>query len=260
MDEAWFQSLDLEVRGLFLQMIIWAKKAGDGGVYSFRSFGHAADTFGTNRRKFQRYLVKLKPFGVIKWSQDGHGAIIIEVTKYRKYQEKKEYSTKLSGQIEPPNGRQTKLNRTKLNQTEVIREEKKSKVKSKKILPAKAGQQKDGSIVWEAYSAAYETRYKVKPVRNAKTNTMCKQLAQRLGVDDASKTASFYVGHGNQWYVTKGHSLQCLLGDCEKIRTEMITGKRITATSARDEDLATSNKDAAKSFIEKQRVAGKDGW
>ena len=99
-----------------------------------------------------------------------------------------------------------------------------------------------GSAVWESYSEAYTLRYQIPPVRNAKTNAVCKQIVARLGMD-APHVASYFVNHSNSFYVTKGHSLTTMLGDCEKLRTEWMTGMRITTTSARQADRAQNTGD-----------------
>lgn len=84
-----------------------------------------------------------------------------------------------------------------------------------------------GSVVWASYSEAYSKRYGTEPVRNAKANSLCKQLVQRLGADDAPLVAAFYLGHSNQYYVQQGHALPPLIRDAEKLRTEWATGNVI---------------------------------
>ena len=105
---------------------------------------------------------------------------------------------------------------------------------------------------WEAYSAAYFDRYGTQPVRNAKVNSMLCKLVDRLG-DEAPDVAAFYLTHNTRWYVEKGHSVDCLLNDAEKIRTEWATGNKVTGAKARQTDeTATSfqNADEAARMIE----------
>lgn len=90
--------------------------------------------------------------------------------------------------------------------------------------------------IWESYSDAYEQRYRVKPVRNAKVNGQLSQLLKRLGAEEAPMVASFFMGHNNRYYVQKMHSVDCLLVDAEKIRTEWATGLRVTAAAANEAD------------------------
>jgi hypothetical protein len=90
--------------------------------------------------------------------------------------------------------------------------------------------------IWAAYSDAYEVRYHVKPVRNAKVNGQLSQLLKRLGTDEAPLVAQFFVGHNNRYYVQKMHAVDCLLSDAEKIRTEWATGRRVTSTAASEAD------------------------
>jgi len=92
------------------------------------------------------------------------------------------------------------------------------------------------SLVWEAYSFVYEKRYGVLPVRNVKVNSQIVQFIKRVPESEAPMIAAFYVTSPNRFYLTKGHSIGCLLADAEKIRTEAITGKFITSRGAYEAD------------------------
>lgn len=81
--------------------------------------------------------------------------------------------------------------------------------------------------VWAAYSDAYERRYGVEPVRNGKVNGQMASLVGRLGGEEAAAVAAFYVGHSRRFYVENGHSVDLLLRDAEKLRTEWATGRQI---------------------------------
>ena len=89
---------------------------------------------------------------------------------------------------------------------------------------------------WAAYEAAYFARYKVHPVRNAKTNGQIAQIVKRIGADDAAHVAGWFVSHPSGWYVQKCHSLDALLNDCEALRTQWATGRRVTQQAARSSD------------------------
>lgn len=108
-----------------------------------------------------------------------------------------------------------------------------------------------GSKVWTAYSEAYLHRYGAEPVRNAKTNSLCVEIVRRIGEQEAPDVAAWYVGSDNSYYVSRGHSLQCLVADCEKIRTEWVTGRRITQSQARVKDRTQALGDVAKSLLAK---------
>jgi Transcription initiation factor TFIID, subunit TAF6 (also component of histone acetyltransferase SAGA) len=87
------------------------------------------------------------------------------------------------------------------------------------------------AAIWEAYARAYQDRYGVAPVRNAKVNGQLAHLLTRLGADEAPAVAAFFVRHNNRYYVQKAHSVDCLLADAEKLRTEWATGRRVTDAS-----------------------------
>jgi len=89
---------------------------------------------------------------------------------------------------------------------------------------------------WLSYSTAYVDRYKVDPVRNAKVNALLCKFVERVGAEEAPLIAAWFVGHNASWYVTKGHSIEALLADAEKLRTEWATGRQTTQTQARMQD------------------------
>ena len=90
--------------------------------------------------------------------------------------------------------------------------------------------------VWTAYAAGYRDRYGLDPPRNAKANALCKQLVERLGLDEAIAVAGWYPSHRGRWHVEKGHALGVLVSECETLRTQWATGKTITSAQAREED------------------------
>lgn len=93
-----------------------------------------------------------------------------------------------------------------------------------------------GIPVWEAYSQNYWFRYKVSPVRNAMTNRICSQLADRLGDDAAALVVSYYVQHNDFFYVKNAHAIQYCLKDAEKLHMEWSRGRRVTTADARLEE------------------------
>lgn len=87
------------------------------------------------------------------------------------------------------------------------------------------------SPVFDAYAEAYRKRYGAQPVRNAKVNSQLAQLVQkRLPAEEAPQVAAFYVGHEGARYVAAMHSVDLLLLDAEKLRTEWATGRQHTST------------------------------
>ena len=107
--------------------------------------------------------------------------------------------------------------------------------------------------VWEAYSAAYFTRYGVDPVRNGKVNGQLAQLVTRLGKEEAPQVAAFFLGHNDQWYLKNAHAVGCLLSNAEALRTQWATNRKITSTAAQQADRFSSNMEAAK---EAMRIRG----
>jgi hypothetical protein len=85
---------------------------------------------------------------------------------------------------------------------------------------------------WEFYENAYLSRYGVNPVRNAKINGQIRQFVERLGAVEAPLVARFYLSHNSAKYVSNAHPVGFMLLDAEKLRTEWLRGKQITATEA----------------------------
>ncbi len=96
---------------------------------------------------------------------------------------------------------------------------------------------------WLEYKHAYEDRYRVSPVSNAKTNGQLAQVVNRLGSGNAPDIARFFVGHNDPVYVRSRHSINFLLRDCEGLHTQFVSGVRATtgeAKNAEQQDDATA--------------------
>lgn len=92
--------------------------------------------------------------------------------------------------------------------------------------PAKQRKQEDPTptaLIWRAYKAAYRERYGVDPVHNAKVMGQLSQLLARLGAEEAPQVATFYVGRDTPYYRQTMHSVDAMLRDAEKLRTEWLT-------------------------------------
>lgn len=89
---------------------------------------------------------------------------------------------------------------------------------------------------WEAYSGAYERKYGVAPIRNAKVNGQISQLVARLGKDSAPKVAAWFLEHRGAWYVRDRHTIGLLLRDCEKLHTEWATNNPLHERDVQEVD------------------------
>ncbi|MCR4297476.1 MAG: DUF1376 domain-containing protein [Gallionella sp.] len=96
---------------------------------------------------------------------------------------------------------------------------------------------------WTAYSSAYEERYHVLPMRNAKVNGMLARFCERIPLDEAPGVAAFFVRSNRGLYVNSRHAVDLLLRDAEGLRTEWATGHHGTETEAHqaDKTAATGN-------------------
>jgi hypothetical protein len=110
---------------------------------------------------------------------------------------------------------------------------------------------------WNAYATAYEGRYGIPPVRNAMINGQLANFVKRIGADEAPGVAAWYVSHNSRYYVQQGHSVPALVKDCEKLRTEWVTRRQVTATEASQVDRTQTNFNSFSGLIQaaKQREA-----
>lgn len=107
---------------------------------------------------------------------------------------------------------------------------------------------------WEAYAKAYHKRYGSKPVRNATINGQLAGFVKRLGKEEGPSVAAFYVTHNDQFYVRSLHPVGLLLRDAEKLRTEWITGLRMTQTKAAQTDRRDATASAFVNLIEESEA------
>ncbi|EPQ3666465.1 TPA: hypothetical protein ACU6GO_001036 [Pseudomonas aeruginosa] len=83
--------------------------------------------------------------------------------------------------------------------------------------------------VWAAYRAAYEARWSVQPVRNAKVNSQVKQLVAALG-SEAPAVAAFFVGLDDKFLVDSCHEFGLLLAKAGAYRTKWATAGSVPST------------------------------
>lgn len=126
----------------------------------------------------------------------------------------------------------------------VISAEKKSAALNSEDQESETELQKACKQTWKLYSDAFFLRYGTEPVRNAKVNSLVKQFVSRIGFTESHLVASFYVGNSTQYYVSRGHSVDCLVSDAEKLRTEWATGNVMTNTRANQIDKSQANQSA----------------
>lgn len=116
--------------------------------------------------------------------------------------------------------------------------------------PSVAAAPPPSAETWRAYAGAYEQRYGVPPVRNAKVSGQLAELVKRVGAEDAPHVAAFYVTHNSAFYVARGHAVGNLLADAEKLRTEWATNRQVTQTRARQMDRTETTGQVFREMIE----------
>lgn len=108
------------------------------------------------------------------------------------------------------------------------------------LLPTRSGSAADEAMqeacrnVWAAYRAAYEARWSVQPVRNAKVNSQVKQLVAALGAE-APAVAAFFVGLDDKFLVDSCHEFGLLLAKAGAYRTKWATAGSAPSTDWTDQ-------------------------
>ena len=112
---------------------------------------------------------------------------------------------------------------------------------------------------WLAYAIAYEKRYGIWPVWNARMGGLICNLIDRVGVDLAPRVAVHYVRRVQEEFVVKQmHSVKLLASDAEKWATQCQTGATMTSHQAKQADQLQANMsvaDQAMAILRAQRAA-----
>lgn len=100
-----------------------------------------------------------------------------------------------------------------------------------------------GSKIFDAYRSAYVARWKNEPVRNARVNSQCTQLGQRLG-EDALDVVRFYVLHNDSMFIRDMHPIGLCLAKAEGLHTQWKLGHAITSADVRIAERRITNQGA----------------
>jgi len=119
------------------------------------------------------------------------------------------------------------------------------------VLDSKPEKQKSaGSLIFEAYQDAYVQRYKIEPLRNAKTNSICSQIAKQLPLDEAVALMHFFVQQNVAFYLQRSHAIQLALGDLQALRTNMLQNKAMSSRQAFLADKQQAQKNIVETYLE----------
>ena len=79
---------------------------------------------------------------------------------------------------------------------------------------------------WNAYRRAYRQRYSVDPIRNSCVNGQVAHLLGRLGAEEAPLVAGYYLTLNDRQYIQCGHSIDALLRNWLKLRTDWMRSQQ----------------------------------
>ena len=108
---------------------------------------------------------------------------------------------------------------------------------------------------WASYADAYEQRYGVAPIRNAKVNAAIKGFTRRVGADESPGVARYYLQHQDAFYARKCHDVGLMQQDAEKLRTEWATQRQVTGVAARQQERAGTMLNAVDRILAKREAA-----
>lgn len=106
--------------------------------------------------------------------------------------------------------------------------------------------------LWDAYQLAYKSRYHIAPIRNAKVNSLLKQLLNRIGVSDSQALIQFYLGLNDAWLVQHFHPLDGLISKCEGYLTRMKTGVEMSRAKAQKVENVSATLTASQKYLERK--------
>jgi len=106
-----------------------------------------------------------------------------------------------------------------------------------------------GTEVWSAYSEAYARRYGQEPLRNAKVNSVCSQIAKQVGIETGQAVMHFYLQQNVAWYVQKAHAIEYALKDLQALRTNMLNNQAMSSRQAQLVDKQQSQKNALENYL-----------
>lgn len=89
------------------------------------------------------------------------------------------------------------------------------------------------ALVWRAYKAAFQKRWKKSPPWNAKIAGQLRSFVTRMPAADAPFVAEFYLTHNDAFYVKAMHPVGAMLRDAEKLHVEWQRGSQVTSRDAR---------------------------
>lgn len=78
-------------------------------------------------------------------------------------------------------------------------------------------------------------------------------FVKKVPLAEAPEIAAFYVRHDKGWYVTKSHAVKYLRDDATGLRTQWLTGRKVTDSSARHADQTAGNVDQINALLDQAR-------
>jgi len=202
------------------------------------SFVHLAD-IGQISKTWVRKLFNEKPFKSLMSVQSiARSGIIVTIKDYDNYQG----LPNKDGIIECPDGssinvngvhhgvtyhnkENNKLKNKDKNTTYSVNESETSVPEKKKCSSSMKEKKKtEGSLFWDKWTEAYRRKFNSEPIRNAKSNSICKRLVSAIPVDDRHLLVDFYFDHTEAFYVRSGYCLELFERDLNKLNAEMKSG------------------------------------
>lgn len=108
--------------------------------------------------------------------------------------------------------------------------------------------------VWQAFVSAHKARYPgSEPLSNAKVYSQCKQIIDRVGLENAVHLAHFYHSLNDSELIRLSHPIGMLLMKVDTIWDRFKTGRNFTNSQALAVERDSANNDAVSRYLAKAR-------
>lgn len=104
--------------------------------------------------------------------------------------------------------------------------------------------------LWSEYVRMYVSRYRVKPLRNAKVNSQIRSLVRAVGKSEAPRVLRYYMRHSDAVFVRNHHTIGMCLANAQRLLTEIETGRVTYFEDAKRGEAKNKTDDAIKRYME----------
>lgn len=203
--DSWFLSLSGNQRGLWLQMLVWAKLMGDTGHIFGQSYDIFAQNFALDRRTLRRYLTKMTEDCRITVTKMPSGGLDVFIRNYQYWQSLKRYKDHLMNAKNAPNNKQnTSLpSQSKSEQVSVEKEKKGLPAKKKRAIP-----DTNHAKFIDYFSSKHKNQFEFDyPFESAKDGKLVKELLKAYKIDILLRMIDVFFADRSEFLNKAGYKI-----------------------------------------------------